>query len=596
MFARVGIASRLLVLVSALLLAAGFAVDRVATSQLELANVEALRGRLSTELRLLEVAIAATPEAQSDTAWDPLADRLAPLTDARVTLIAGDGSVIGDSELTSESLAHLENHANRPEIAAALKVGEATATRASPSLGVRMLYVARRMNAPVGRLSVVRLAVPLTAADAAIARARTWIFLGTGVVLAFAVAAMAVGAELLTRPIRALTRAAIEMANGHLDRRAPAHGGPEVARLAEALDRLARELSRTIAELRTDRDLLAGILDGMIEGVLVTDEKGVIVLANAALRSMRLVGTDPVGRPVVEAIRNAQLHDLVEDAGLHEQSVTSEIAIDAPSPRKLLVRVSRLSQDDGTSGRIAVLHDVTDLRRLETIRTDFVANVSHELRTPITAIGTAAETLSAGALRDPAEAEEFVGIITRHAERLRRLVDDLLDLSRIEAKTTKLALAPTDPALVVETARGLLREAASRRRVTVAFERMTDALVQADRRALEQVVLNLLDNAIKYAGEGAKVTVRVMADDSSVTVEVDDTGPGIPAAHQSRIFERFYRVDPGRSRDLGGTGLGLSIVRHLVELMSGSVDVASSPGEGATFTVRLPRAPITPSS
>jgi two-component system phosphate regulon sensor histidine kinase PhoR len=234
-----------------------------------------------------------------------------------------------------------------------------------------------------------------------------------------------------------------------------------------------------------------------------------------------------------------------------------------------------------------VFHDVTDLRRLETIRTDFVANVSHELRTPVTAISIAAETLLGGALADPADAAEFVGVIDRHALRLRSLVDDLLDLSKLEAKGYRLALADLDLGALIAHTAALLDEAARKKRMTVTIEPMADLKIFADRRAVEQVVMNLLENAIKYAGEGAHVTLRATTRDDHVELAVIDDGVGIPAAHLGRLFERFYRVDAGRSRELGGTGLGLSIVKHLVELMGGAIRVESEPGRGACFTIRF---------
>jgi two-component system phosphate regulon sensor histidine kinase PhoR len=252
----------------------------------------------------------------------------------------------------------------------------------------------------------------------------------------------------------------------------------------------------------------------------------------------------------------------------------------------------RLSRLPGTEhgALLAVFHDVTDLRRLETIRTDFVANVSHELRTPVTAIGTAAETLLGGALGDAETAREFVEVIDRHSARLKHLVDDLLDLAKIEAKGFRLTIGDVDLAPVVEQAVRLLEPTARRRKVRVEALVPGDLpRVRVDPRGLEQVVSNLLDNAIKYGGEGARVRVTAKVDDGgAVEIAVSDDGPGIAPAHLTRVFERFYRVDAGRSRELGGTGLGLSIVKHMTELMHGTVGVESEPGHGATFRVRVP--------
>ena len=392
--------------------------------------------------------------------------------------------------------------------------------------------------------------------------------------------------------IRAVTRTAESIAAGDHAARVPGDTDGDLGRLGEALNHVAKDLSGSIAALRTERDLLAGILDGMGEGVLLVGRDERIVLANQALRGMARIGDDAVGKLVLEAIRNAALKEALDDARAGGEPVAREIELGRVPPRRLLVRASRLPAQDGSRsspskprGVIAVFHDVTDLRRLETIRTDFVANVSHELRTPVTAISIAAETLLGGALADPPSAAEFVGVIDRHALRLRHLVDDLLDLSKLEAKGYRLALTDLDLGAVVTHTAALLFEPARRKRMTVDIEPMPDLQIRADRRAVEQVVMNLLENAIKYAGEGARVTLRAAARDGHVELAVADDGVGIPAAHLGRLFERFYRVDAGRSRELGGTGLGLSIVKHLVELMGGTIRVDSEPGRGACFTL-----------
>jgi two-component system phosphate regulon sensor histidine kinase PhoR len=412
---------------------------------------------------------------------------------------------------------------------------------------------------------------------------------GTGAAIGAAVAAGAIGAFFVTRPIRAVTRAALALSAGDADARAPVDGDDDVADLARALNRLAGEHERSLDALRAERDLLVGILEGMGEGVLVLDADERIVLVNRALRTIARLGDDAVGKPLLETIRNAPLKEALDAARGDEASVR-EIELGRPLPRKLLVRVARLA-DGGSRGTIAVFHDVTDLRRLETIRTDFVANVSHELRTPVTAITTATETLLGGALDDPESAAEFVGVIDRHGQRLRQLVDDLLDLAKLEAKSFRLVLADLETRPIVEHAVSLMSEQARRRKMTITLAPGGEGLrARIDRRGLEQVLVNLLDNAVKYAGEGAHVTVttRAAGDRADrVHIAVADDGVGISPAHLGRVFERFYRVDAGRSRELGGTGLGLSIVKHLVELMGGAVDVESEPGKGACFTIKL---------
>ncbi len=409
-----------------------------------------------------------------------------------------------------------------------------------------------------------------------------------------AVLAAALGATLTALrargPLRAVTKTAEALAAGDLAARVEVQADGELGRLGDALDRVAKDLSRTIADLRAERDLLSGILDGMGEGVLLVGRDQRILLANQALRGMALIGDDAVGGLVLEAIRNAALKEALDAARDRGEPVAREIELGRVPPRRLLVRASRLPAQPGGAkarGVIAVFHDVTDLRRLETIRTDFVANVSHELRTPVTAISTAAETLLGGALDNPEDAAEFVGVIDRHALRLRNLVDDLLDLSKLEAKGYRLAIVDLDLGSVVAHTAALVEETARKKGMRMRIEPMTDLKIHADRRAVEQVVMNLLENAIKYAGEGAHITLRAAARGDHVELAVADDGVGIPAAHLGRLFERFYRVDAGRSRELGGTGLGLSIVKHLVELMGGVIRVESEPGRGACFTIRF---------
>jgi two-component system phosphate regulon sensor histidine kinase PhoR len=432
--------------------------------------------------------------------------------------------------------------------------------------------------------------------DLAVVELRRALGLGMAAAIAAGLVVSAIAAHFLTRRIRVLTRTALAMSGGDLSQRAPAAGPDHLGQLGVALNRMASELSHSIEEIRDDRDLLASILDGMGEGVLVTNGANEIVLANRALRAMGVVAESTVGKRIADSIKPPALLALLEEGLASSESVVREVEVGRVVLKRLLVRVSRLPGDDG--GLVVVFHDVTDLRRLETIRTDFVANVSHELRTPVTAIGTAAETLLLGALDQPAEALEFVELIERNAQRLRQLVDDLLDLSKIEAKNFRIQVTEVELWPVVNHAVQLLQESARRRKVQVAVVPegvdLKTLRAFADRRAVEQVISNLIDNALKYGGEGARVEVRVRSVHSGdpVEISVSDNGPGIAPIHLGRIFERFYRVDAGRSRELGGTGLGLAIVKHLVELMGGSIHVDSELGKGSTFTVKLPRTAV----
>jgi two-component system, OmpR family, phosphate regulon sensor histidine kinase PhoR len=593
---RLGIGARVALVSIAFIALAGLAIERISAGELEASLVARTESDLTDRLGLLEDAareLSRTSGSKVGVAgWDGLADRLGKSGGARVTLIAPDGRVVGDSEVPLEELGRLANHADRPEVVGALTRGTASSQRRSPTLGERMIYVARRYPAPEHGVAVIRVAATLDSVDRALAASRRFLLLGTAAAVAFAVLLAGSVTYRVTRPIRDLTRTALRMSDGDLDVRAEADGEAEVAKLGRALNRMASELSSTIDQLVTERDRLAGILEGMGEGVLVIDAEGSITLANRALRTMAGIGEDAIGQSALSALRNVDLKEALDAAAERDGPLTCEIELGRLLPRRLLVRISRHGRADSKrpEGLIAVFHDVTDLRRLETIRTDFVANVSHELRTPVTAISTSAETLLAGALSDPSEAADFVDVIERHAKRLRQLLDDLLDLSKMEAKTFRLSPIELELGGVLDHAALLMAEPARRRNVELRVEKPALPLrARADRRALEQVLMNLLDNAIKYAGEGARVELVACTLDGRPAVVVRDNGAGIAAVHLGRIFERFYRVDAGRSREMGGTGLGLSIVKHLVESMGAAVEVESEPGRGSTFTLRFRR-------
>jgi len=363
----------------------------------------------------------------------------------------------------------------------------------------------------------------------------------------------------------------------------------ELEELGQARERVAEELATTLSELTVERDRIRGVLAGMEEGVLLLDEHGQVALVNAALREMLLLGNDAVGKTQLEAIRHADLKELIDHARDGSEPVTGEIELGGLKPRRLLVRAAQLP---GNEEQIfAVFVDVTEVRKLESMRRDFVANVSHELRTPVTAIRSAAETLQMSPPTDPVVEEQFIAIVARNAERLHDLVEDLLDLSRIESHKVKLALEPLEAHAVFEQVASLFRERADRKHVELVHDAPAGLpRVLADRRALEHVLTNLVDNAVKYCGEHTRIVLKSELSGDQLRLSVADHGPGIEERHLPRLFERFYRVDAGRSRELGGTGLGLSIVKHLTEAMGGTVSVTSKPGAGTTFGITLKKA------
>jgi two-component system phosphate regulon sensor histidine kinase PhoR len=430
--------------------------------------------------------------------------------------------------------------------------------------------------------TVVQLAALTHAVHAALASA-----VSISVLVSIGVLVLAI--RRVSTTARELREATQRMANGDFSGRTRLLGSDDLAETGRALDILATNLETTLAELHRERAVQGQILEGMQEGVLVLDRDGRVVMMNPALRAMLLLGTEATGKLLMEVVRHADLHEIVNRARTRRTTALGEIDLPGIKPRRLLTHATAFAGEAG--GLLAVFVDVTDLRRLESLRRDFVANVSHELRTPVTAMRSAAETLRVSALYDPdvSVAVRFVAMIERNGERLQSLIEDLLELSRLESKEFRLKKEDVDLTVVANIVLGLFRERAEKRgvRLGVTLEDGVTTLV-TDQRALEQVMANLVDNAIKYCPSGATVTLLVQKVPGAMRIIVRDTGHGIDPKHLPRLFERFYRVDAGRSRDVGGTGLGLSIVKHLVEAMGGQVTVESEVGKGSSFAITLP--------
>jgi two-component system, OmpR family, phosphate regulon sensor histidine kinase PhoR len=583
-----GFRARLFLVFFGLIALALVATDLLVTNRLVLVVVDGIRDDLYIRLDLIQRDVTQAGLAPNDLpAWEALADSLGRSAQARVTIIGRDGVVRGDSEVSAALIPMVQNHADRPEVVDALAHGRGSAIRWSETVRKRMMYVARPFRHDREVAGVVRAAVPLTAVDNAVTRFRTMVVLSSVFALGVAVALSSLAAGWMSRSVRALTAVAKCMAAGDLSGHTGATGRDELAELSRALDQLARNLSRSLTQLRSERDLQEHILNDMGEGVILLGPDGRVAMVNPALREMWLMGADPVGRLPLEITRQAEIHGLFERARRSETAQSAEIELGGLRPRRLLAHAAPLT--GGSGGILGVFVDVTDLRRLETVRRDFVANVSHELRTPVATIRSAAETLRDSARSDPEASATFLSIIERNAERMGRLVDDLLELSRIEAGEYRLQMEPLSLAEGVEQVLAAHRAAAAEKRI-----RLSAALpaplpaVKADRSALEQILTNLVGNALKYSPEEASVTIHAEASGDRVVVSVEDTGPGIDPQHLPRLFERFYRADTGRARELGGTGLGLSIVRHLVEAMGGQVGVESAPGVGSVFRFDLP--------
>ncbi|GMV14189.1 MAG: PAS domain-containing protein [Polyangiaceae bacterium] len=582
---RLGVRAKLFLLSLGLIIASVIASYAYLRGALEDALLQSVRTDLHVRVKLIARELSDAP-ADSPEEWQLLAQDLGKRAEARVTLIDLEGKVFGDSDVTWAELPRVENHRGRAEVDAALAGRTGESVRHSTTVRQRMLYMAEPFQRDGKPGGVARVALSLARVDGAVADLRRLALIAALLAIAVAVVLSSAAAQLVWRDARSLTEAARRMAAGDLATRTRRSGTDELGELGRALDALASSLSSTLSELRSERDRVSGILSGMQEGVLLLDRDGRVALVNPALCEMLLLPSDAQGKTPLEVIRHAQLKSLLDDVIESDEPHSRDIEVGGIKPRRLLVRAAPLAGEQG--GTLAVFVDVTDMRRLETMRRDFVANVSHELRTPVTAIRSAAETLDTALEKDPEAARRFVEIIDRNAERLRELVEDLLDLSRIESQTYKLGFASLELGSVASHVIDLFRERADKKRIRLLAD-LPAALpkVCVDPKALDHVLTNLIDNAVKYCPNGSTVSLRASEEGDLVRVSVSDDGPGIEPRHLPRLFERFYRVDAGRSRELGGTGLGLSIVKHLVEAMGGSVRVESTLGSGTQFSFTL---------
>ena len=542
--------------------------------------------RLLVASRRAVVILSEEPELAGRA--DEIADRLGLDLSARVTVISPAGAVLGDSLLDAEALRTVENHAGREEVAAALKGGVGRAERHSTTVGEDLLYVAVPIDPRDPARGVVRLAVPLSAVARAEARVRPLVI---GASLLSVLVAAAAGWMAARRPARRLTemsRAATEIAAGSMGARARPGGADEIADLAHSLNRMASQLEERLALLTREQSQLRTILDGMVEGVLLLDASGRILLANDAFARIFAVQGPIAGRRLLETVRAPALHEGVEAALQEPSPVSREVTLPDDGDRVISASLAAVREGPHKVGAVAVFHDVTEIKRLERVRREFVANVSHELRTPLTAIKGYAETLLAGGLQEPPRAAEFVEVIARHAERLRRLIEDLLDLASIEQGEARIEPAIVSVREVAAQAEAVLRPAAESKGQTLEVVIPEDLTVLADRDRLAQVLINLLDNAVKFTPPGGRVEVAAKSEAGRVGLTVKDTGVGIPPGEVGRIFERFHRVDRSRDRREGGTGLGLAIAKHLTQAMDGTIEVESEPGTGTTFRITLP--------
>jgi len=568
--------------------AAAFAVMTMALLvpwQLRTQERTVIEHRLADESKLIADLLASARDL-TEADMDREADRLGTLVSGRVTLIAGDGRVVGDSTQTPAELETLENHATRPEVLAATGGAIGSSQRYSTTLQTDMVYVAIRSDHPV--VKYVRLALPLTDVNAQLAVIGSATALSLMAALVAALILSWLFSAPFARRVEAVAAVARRYSAGDFSRPAHDYGQDELGAVARTLDGAAQELGRKIDDLSRDRARTEAILAGMVEGVLIVDRQGHLQLVNRAAQDMLRVAEQATGRPYVEVIRHPDIAALIGASLRGEPLASRELTLSRDASRTFVARAAAVASS-GDGGAVLVLHDITDLRKAGQIRQDFVANVSHELRTPLTAIRGYVEAL----LDEPAlgdDARGFLDIIGRHTARMERLVKDLLRLARLDARQEPLERTRCGVRDAFDGVLADLSQSVEARQQRVSVEIPADAAyVDADPGKLHDILRNLVENAVNYSPPQSDICLSAERHDGTVHVVVADSGPGIPPNDLARVFERFYRVDKSRSGP-GGTGLGLSIVKHLMELHGGQVFVANRPDGGAVFRMVFPDA------
>lgn len=583
----------MLTLIGLSMLAAGLAMVTV----FKQSHIQLLEDNMVREIRLLQTMME-FPDTDSADAISYYTNRsvqLEELSDARVTFILKDGKVIGDSE--SDPLT-MDNHANREEMLEAVKEGRGSTIRRSDTLEQDMLYVALPVKAGENFDGFVRLSVSLKEVDQGVKQG--WTVMGIGLLVLFLIAALVSYrvAKGLTSPLEKITRVARRISRLEYDARVKIHRKDEIGQLAQAINGMADSLQTQLRTIRDNEDLLQSVLNNMTGGIVMVSGAGQIILVNRAAEKMLGINAEVItGKSYRELKQHYELTKLMEEGleskeGFHEERniyypVESIIRLDG-------VAMMQEEEQESYRGMLFLLQDVSDIRRLERMRSEFVANVSHELKTPLAAVKGFAETLLGGGVIDEKTSRSFLQIIYDESERLNRLIGDILELSKIESKRIQMDYSPIHLSAFFDTISEMMRTVAEKKRISLELDIPEELFMEGDEDKLRQIFMNLLSNAISYTQEGGRVKLTAREKHSNGNAEdivefiVKDSGIGIPKKDLPRIFERFYRVDKARSRGSGGTGLGLSIVKHLVDLHHGTIKVESELGIGSSFIIELP--------
>ncbi len=558
---------------------------------LEENSLQELESSLIKQANLIKPQITAESLRKEDFGYlDALVKALSQEIKCRLTIINNQGRVLADSEEPADKVLKMENHGNRPEIRAALGGDINKEIRYSSTLKIDMFYIAVPLKDKDEVIGVLRLALPLTSVQKMLWTIRKAIFLGLFFSLGLAFVLGSVFAAETIRPINRMINISRKFSQGDFNHRILLDSKDEIGELAATLNKMAQDIEDKIREVQKQNQHLSAILNSMIEGVIVVDKSGCVISINPAVEEIFSVsGKEVKGRDFLESIRNNDISEIVNSVLGNKELVSEELTLVWPVNRIFKVNASPVFEKNLISGCLVVIHDITEIRKLETMRRDFVANVSHELKTPLTSIKGFVETLLEGALEDKENSRNFLKIIEEHTERLNSLIDDLLSLSNLESKETVLDKKSFNLRQQLEDIISNLGAQLNKRNIEIRNELSPNLLVKADKDRLEQVFINLIDNAIKFNKEKGYIRIYSQEINDKIKVAVEDSGIGIPAKDIPRIFERFYRVDKARSRELGGTGLGLSIAKHIIELHGGSVGVESTEGLGSKFWFILPQ-------
>ncbi|EAD5328155.1 PAS domain-containing protein [Listeria monocytogenes] len=510
--------------------------------------------------------------------------------DARITVIDSEGDVVADTKKDPEKL---DNHMNRPEVTDILKKGESVgiSIRESDSLGYSMLYVAVPVKHQGKTDGVLRISISLESVDAAVAKLWGNLALIFGIALVIIAAISVFIARKITRPVREIIEVSTDLANHKYDSRIHGKISGELQDLSISVNTLAESLETQMFEIKQNEQRLNAIVQNLVSGVMLINVDKQVIMTNRTMYQI-LGETEITGKPFYEVIKSFALSQLIE--GTFETKTIQQKEIILYFPREMILDASVspiLGENGEITGIILLLHDITQIRHLENVRSEFVTNVSHELKTPVTALKGFAETLLDGAMYDEVLLKKFLTIIKEESDRLHRLIMDILALSRIEQNPVAENVELVDVDEVIEQSARTIFEMATEKNIRVTIPEKTSAsvMMETDRDKLQQIIINLLSNAINYTPVDGKVEVKLIEQEAEVIIEVTDNGIGIPAKDIDRVFERFYRVDKARSRHSGGTGLGLSIVKHLVENCGGRIEVESQEEVGSTFRVTLPK-------